>query len=216
MRTLTLTALSLLGACGWSHLPDNDYQWIPEPLWDASTPIASADGVYISLPRSGGIALVQPNGQFSQIDIGAGAISKLSLAPDQSTLMGFIERVSCKEDDERKLKKMKYVHDCPNEKRDVSVSLAAIKAGTVQSETAIPKLFNTLEYSNDGQWAIAYVDYTQNVNTNNAGWWTSPLWSSSNSTLERRHRCPWVSPPTAYCLQMMALVLLFCPKTPWL
>ena len=92
-----------------------------------------------------------------------------SLWHQTSTLIGFSERVSCKEDDERKLKKMKYVHDCPNEKRDVSVSLAAIKAGTVQSETAIPKLFNTLEYSNDGQWAIAYVDYTQNVNTNNAG-----------------------------------------------
>lgn len=169
MRNLSLIALSLLGACGWSNLPDNGTQWLNQPLWDANTPIPTADGVYISLPRSGGVALVRPDGQFAQVDIGAGSISKLSLAPDQSTLMGFIERVSCKEDDTRELKKMKFVQDCPSDKRDVTVSLAAIKDGVIQSQTAIPKLFNALAYSNDGKWAIAYVDYAQSVNTNNAG-----------------------------------------------
>jgi len=169
MRNLSLIALSILGACGWSNLPDNGNHWISTSLWDANTPIATEDGIYISLPRSGGVALIRSNGTFDRIDIGAGAISKLSLAPDQSTLMGFIERVSCKEDDPRKLKKMKFIQDCPYEKQDVTVSLAAINDGVVQSQTEIPKLFNALEYSNDGAWAIAYVDYAKNVNTNNAG-----------------------------------------------
>lgn len=169
MKNTLLSLLVLATGCGWSNLPSQHSSFIDAPIWDAANPIATSDGVYVRLPYSGGLALVHPDGRFQAVDIGPGNVSRLSLAPDQATLLAFIERFQCDEDDAKELKKMEFVQDCPQEKRVQSTDLAAISNGVIQSSIAIPRLFNTLRYSEDGQWAIAYVDFSAVVDLENTG-----------------------------------------------
>jgi hypothetical protein len=168
MKTSLLSLLVLAAGCGWSNLPQT-HGISMGLVWDAENPIATSEGVYVRLPQSGGIAIIQPDGSFKDIDTGAGRVSSLSLTPDKSTVLAFVERYACDEDDPKLLKKMKFLRDCPDDQRIQNTDLATVSNGVVQNTIPIPRLFNTLRYSDDGVWAIAYVDFSADVDLSKTG-----------------------------------------------
>ena len=167
MKRTLLSLIVLSAGCGWANLPDTDNTYLEEPIWDAANPISTTDGVYVRMPLSGGLTLVQPNGQFRTVDIGQGEVNRIQLAPDNQTVLAFVNEYRCDEDDPRELKKMEFVRDCPFDKRIRESRLLTLREGSVQSELSVPPLFNSLGFSEDGQWAIAYVDF-ENVSSNDA------------------------------------------------
>jgi hypothetical protein len=166
-RTL-LPLLALMSGCGWGSLPNQNYHDL-EALWDAENPVATSEGVYVRHPHSGGLTLVKPDGTFTSLNIGAGVVTSLSLAPDNSTVLAFIDRFSCDEDDARRLKKMETVNDCPYDKLVVNTEIATISSGVINTTISLPPLFNTLRFSEDGQWAMAYVDFEAVEDLSNTG-----------------------------------------------
>ena len=157
LSILSLLSFATMAGCGWNHLPQGAGSMLGE-TWDARSPVATTDGLYVQLTHAGKLALVRPDSSYQLVDTGEGYVSRISLAPDEQTVLAFVDRYQCDEEDPRKLKKMKTLYDCPNEKLVTDTELATITNGTVQNFIDIPQLFNAISYSKDGRWAIAHID----------------------------------------------------------
>src|SRR5688572_3260416 len=107
--------LLLLTACQPWDLPTQESTTFTVPLWDAASPVATADGLYVALPRSGGLVLVEPDGTYAPVDLGAGKLRTLESSPDRSRAIATIDRFRCESDDEDVMRKAEVLGDCPEE-----------------------------------------------------------------------------------------------------
>ena len=165
-----LIPLALLGvtACGWNALPDQNERYI-ETLWDADGAVAAVDGLYVRLPHAGQLARVAPGGEAQSIDTGPGRVVRTSLAPDQSTVIAFVERYRCTEDDPREARDIAVPEDCPYDDLDVRTELLTIRDAEVDQTIEVDGHFNAVSYSSSGQFGIAYLDFSAGVDLEKVG-----------------------------------------------
>jgi hypothetical protein len=169
MTLRTLPLLLAVSACGWNHNPDQHVTNTDRPLWDPDTIVASSDGVYARLPQSGGVALVRPDGTFAQIDTRNGLVTRLSLTPDEQTVIAFVDRYFCEEDDPRELRHIDDIDDCPSELLTTETELLTLVNGSIGTQIPVDNHFNAISYSNDGSFAVAFLDPSLGFDLENAG-----------------------------------------------
>ncbi|MBT3222054.1 MAG: hypothetical protein HN348_23520, partial [Proteobacteria bacterium] len=153
--------LALLAGCGWNNLPQQDTHYLDDELWDPNGVVPTEDGLYVPLPLAGGVALVPQSGEATRIDIGEGNITRLTPSPDDKTIIAILERYTCDEDDPKLARKIKVPDDCDAEDLVVHTELNVISNGEISSEIDVKSQFNTVEFSDDGRFAIAYLDFSQ-------------------------------------------------------
>lgn len=156
MRRHMLIAAALAG-CGWNNLPDGQSVNIGDPLWDPASVVAAEDALYVRLPAAGRLARVTPDGA-ELVDLGAGRLERMDLAPDGSTLVAFVGRYDCVSDDPRDTRGVKTVEDCPASFLERSTQVVTVVEGEVQTTIDVGTHFNALEFSDNGRWAVAWLD----------------------------------------------------------
>jgi hypothetical protein len=148
MRHRLFVAL-LVSGCGWNNLPQQDYTSATEPLWDASAAIPAADGLYLHLPLAGALIRVRSGGEVDQVDLGEGRVRTVTLAPDEETLVTFVDRERCLDE------------DCEETERfSEAMVVRDAKAGAALD---LDGTFNAVTFSADRRWGAAYLDVTQDI-----------------------------------------------------
>lgn len=168
-RTLLLATLALAG-CGWD-LPDNGETFIA-PLWDPGDVLPVGDGVYVRLNAGGRLVRVTPDGA-SEVDLGVGSVSRMAATPDGQTLVAIVQRFRCEAPDPREVRGVKRAEDCPPRYLEVSSEVTVIEDGEggAEATTTIPVQthYNALTFSQDGRWAIAWLDASQGLDLESVG-----------------------------------------------
>lgn len=161
MRTPWL--LLLLGACSWNRLPQQSNQYLDEPLWDAAAAVPTVDGLYVPLPHAGGLALVPQQGDPSRVDLGEGRLTQLAASPDGERVIAFVERYRCQPDDPHDARGVRLPEDCPDDALLTETQLSVVAGGKVDTDLTVDGSYNTLSFSADGRFGIAYVDFSKDI-----------------------------------------------------
>jgi len=157
-RAAALVLPLALASCGWNHLPQQENLELRRELWDPVETVPTRAGVYVSLSRSGGLALLRPSEEEAQlVDIGEGRVTRVTVAPDNNTLVTFVERTYCVEED---AEEEVDPEDCETE---VETEISVVESGSVRAALDIDGAFNAVEYTADGRFGIAYLDLSRNV-----------------------------------------------------
>lgn len=150
-----------LGGCGWNHLPHGQ-STESEPLWDPRGVVATTDGLYVPLPASGGLALIEPDGTYGRVDVGEGRVTRTYAAPDARSVLAFVERYFCRVDAEER-KKIDRPDQCDAADLETETELSLIVGGRVKKSEAVSGAYNQVAFTNDGQHAVAFLDLTQEI-----------------------------------------------------
>jgi len=157
-RTLFLAAFA--AGCGWNSLPQQDYTALEAALWDPASATALDDGLYVQLPHSGGLMRLQPGSAPKLVDVGEARVTQLEAAPDRTALVAFLERYDCDVEDPKLAKEIDDVDDCPRDAMEVHSELTVVRDAKTTTVTELETAFNAIEFSDDGRFAIAYMDLT--------------------------------------------------------
>jgi len=150
--------LLALAACGFSNLPNQDDVYVAEPLWDPAGVVATVDGLYTPLTKSGGLALVRTDGTYTQVDLGDAVVSSLSLAPDQQTLAVASTSYSCKVYDPDVADSIQFLEDCDTDLRVTHHQIQALQNGSVVAVASLEGPYDALRWSDDSRFAVAWPD----------------------------------------------------------
>lgn len=152
MRSFVMSTL-LLAAC-----TQQGSLYLDKELWDVDM-VPAVDGVYISLPASEELIRLQDDSTWTEVDLQGAVASHMVPSPDGSSVLVFADWKECPDDDTDII----YEEDCP----DTLVrhrELAVVKDGQRSQVIDIPSHLNTIEFSNDGSIAVAYLDYSAGGN----------------------------------------------------
>jgi hypothetical protein len=158
MKRTTTLFLALLAGCGWNNMPTHDIIYLGGPLWDANGVISTQDGLYVPLTQSGGLALVKTDGSYERIDLGDGALSKISASPSGETLIGIVDRYYCDSGDAKGKRRITYPQDCQYDDLSTESTVEVIRAGAVTQTVDISGAYNSITFADDDRYAIAYLD----------------------------------------------------------
>lgn len=142
-----LTALVLTG-CGTSG------SFYTDGLWDTDV-VSTADGTYVRLPHAGSLLRVQANGQYSVVDLNGAAPTRLVATPDQDRLLVFSRWPECKDTDPQ----ITNINDCDGSDLVYHNELSVVTEETATLLGEIAPHMNALTFSEDGEIAVAYLDY---------------------------------------------------------
>ena len=163
-RRTPLPVLALLvGSCGWNHLPQQGSEFLDEPLWDANGAVATAGALYVRLPAAGALARLAPGEEAVRLDLGEGRVTRIAAAPGGQTVVAFVERYLCDPDDPREARRMKTVHDCHPSDLEAETEIALVQGTDTIGTQPVDGAYNAVEFSDDGRFAVAYVDFSQGV-----------------------------------------------------
>lgn len=161
MKTSILSVLPLLtlAACGWD-LPHSGRAYLQDPLWDARGIQATADGLYVPMPHTGGIALLAPGAEPRRIELGEGRVVNITVPPAASaaTLAAVIERYRCETDDKKEARQVDRVAECADEDLKIDVEIDLIADGVVASVVPLDTPFRSMVWNAAGTHAIAWTD----------------------------------------------------------
>jgi hypothetical protein len=159
---IRISPLIALVACGWNHLPEQEYT-SSEPLWDPHGVVATIDGLYVPLPASGQLALIAPSGGFGIVDVGEGRVTRVDAAPDDRTVLAFVERYLCHTDDPREARRVELPEDCQKPDLEVQTELSLVVRGRVEAKQPVSGAYNQVAFTGDGKHAIAFLDLTSEI-----------------------------------------------------
>jgi hypothetical protein len=162
LGTLLALAFGAATGCGWNHLPHQATAWLDAPLWDARGVVATESGLYVPLPHTGHLAFVQESGDAELVDLRPASLARLTVTPDGSSAVAFLERFVCHPEDTPP-RQIRAPEDCPDGELEVLTQLAVVTDGDVDSQVEIPGHFNAVSFSDDGAFAIAYLDFSAGV-----------------------------------------------------
>lgn len=164
--TLLLLPLLALGCDRFGHWPDTHSPYLEDSLWDADL-ISATDGLYVRLPYAGDLVRVDNGtGEASAVDLGGATPLRLTLAPDDATLLVADTWVVCKSDDPD----IETVSDCDEQDQRTASALDVVKDGALTASFDVPVYLNAFAFSHSGRVAVAYLsedgyDDLENYNT---------------------------------------------------
>lgn len=159
MRWLTL----LVTGCGWGNLPGNSGESLFVPLWDPLGAVPTEDGLYVPLPYAGAAVLIRDGGEWERLDIGEGRLTRLFPAPDDRTLIAFVERYFCDPDDPREARQVQVPEDCSSEDLTTETEISLVTNGAVGDPISVAGAYNQVAFSEDGKFAVVFIDFTQGI-----------------------------------------------------
>jgi len=157
-RILAALTLGVLAACNpWQREVDF-YQDGEGSLWDANV-VAAGDAVYVRMPRANALMRVQTDGNMSTIDLQGATPERMVATPDGEGVLVFASWQLCEDLDP----KIEFVDDCPEDELVTLRELALIRGAQRAATYDVPPHLNALAFSSDGKMAVAYLDYTSNM-----------------------------------------------------
>jgi hypothetical protein len=94
LKKSILPLLVLTGCMNWNNLPDAWTNYNSDALWDADL-VAVDSGLYVNLPASKQVAFVNPDGDWSLVDLRGGQPTRIVGAPDGKSLLVFAQIPVC-------------------------------------------------------------------------------------------------------------------------
>ena len=158
--TLALAALAL-SACDPSYVAVG-------MSWSYLDPVATSDGLYVRLDSTGGLVHVRADGH-APVELGPAEVRELGVAPDGATVVALLRRTRCEPEDPRDARGVRTVDDCPFRARKLRGEVAVIRAGEVANAATVGAHYNALDFSQDGRWAIAWLQATSEVDLTGVG-----------------------------------------------
>jgi len=160
--TLLALALTTVAGCGWNYLPHQGEVWLDQPLWNARGVVATESGLYAPLPYTGHLAYIPVNGDPELVDLDPASLARLTVTPDGASAVAFLENFVCHPED-LPPRKIHVPEDCPDGELEVLTDLAVVTDGDVDTRIEIPGHFNAVSFSDDGAFAIAYMDFSAGI-----------------------------------------------------
>jgi DNA-binding beta-propeller fold protein YncE len=159
LKKSILPLLVLTGCMNWNNLPDAWTNYNSDALWDADL-VAVDSGLYVNLPASKQVAFVNPDGDWSLVDLRGGQPTRIVGAPDGKSLLVFAQIPVC-DSTERGIK---TVEDCLDKGDDGDLrwesEVDIVRDGALIGDpTPMGSHFNSLAFTSDGSQAVAYLDY---------------------------------------------------------
>lgn len=152
MRALLLIPLLLTGCDAFERWPD-DYLYVDQALWDPEI-VAADDGLYVRLPHAGKLVHVGADGVAEEVDLGGAHPARITLAPDQHSLLVNSAWYVCDDDDP----KIKTVYDCDDDDLREVYALDLVRDGALVQSYDVPVYLNAFAFTNAGTTAVAYLD----------------------------------------------------------
>ena len=153
----------LIAGCGWNNLPQQDRVGLNQALWDPAGAVATDDALYVRLPNAGSVVRIVRNVDPMRIDIGEGRVTQIAAAPDGETVVAFLERYLCTLEDPREARRVDTVEDCPPADLEIETEISLIEGSDVANGQSVNGAYNAVEFSQDGRFAVAFVDFSQDV-----------------------------------------------------
>ncbi len=152
-------------SCGWNSLPSAGSETLDEPLWDPAGAVATTDALYVRLPAAGALVRITPaSDEAVPIDLGDGRVRRIAAAPGGETVVAFLERFFCFPEEQREARRVETVDDCDRADLEVETEIRLVQGTEPTGKSlAVAGTYNAIEFSEDGRYAIAYVDFTQEV-----------------------------------------------------
>ncbi len=160
MLRRALFALPLFAAaCHPYARPADFYADSDTPLWDAEV-VSAGDSLYARLPAAGQLVRIQPDGTLSTVDLAGAAPDRLVATPDGESVLVFSSWLACEDPDDR----IRTPDDCPEDALVTRRELARVQGDDQVEGYDVPGHLNALAFSGDGRTAVAYLDYTSDMN----------------------------------------------------
>ncbi len=154
MRALTLIPLLLVGCDPWSRWPDDVDTGFDEPLWSDEV-IAADGGLYVTLPHADTLVFVPDSGaEAAPVDLGGATPVRMTLAPDNQSLLVTSRWVICEDDDEE----IDELAECPADEQRVAYALDLVRSGAKVTSFDVPPYLNAFTFTHAGTTAVAYAD----------------------------------------------------------
>jgi hypothetical protein len=147
--------LLLLAACEPWNLPSPAYHSVDLPAWDPDV-VSAADGVYVRLPQAGDLVRIAPDGAVTPVDLLGASPDRMTLAPDDATILAYTSWPTCRDDDP----KIVYVDECDYEDLEYRSELVLIRDAKVEHALDVPSQYNAFAFNDAGSLAVAYLDFS--------------------------------------------------------
>jgi hypothetical protein len=157
-RILAALALGVLAACNPWQRDVDFFRDSDSTLWDADV-VAAGDAVYVRMPRSKALMRVQTDGTMSTVDLQGAEPNRVVATPDGEGVLVFTSWPYCEDTDP----KIELVSDCPEDDLITRSELALVRGAGTEAVFDVPLHLNALAFSGDGQTAVAYLDYSRDM-----------------------------------------------------
>jgi DNA-binding beta-propeller fold protein YncE len=148
--------LTTLVGCGWNHLPVDGDRFL-DALWSPDGVVAADDGLYVRLPRSGGLVRVGRGEEpVTPVDLGEGSVRRIDPTPGGNGVLALVERYDCDTEDD--LPRRPTVDDCAEADLLRATELVVVRNAVASRGARLDGTYNALEVSADGAWAVAWLD----------------------------------------------------------
>jgi hypothetical protein len=154
MRALPLLALLTLGCNPFENPRTDGWTSFEDELWDPEV-VAASDGIYVRLPHAGRLVRVSDDGSFLEVDLDGARPTRLVAAPDHGSVLAFATWQTCEDPDP----KIETAADCDEDDLGEEAELDVLIGGALDATADVPGHMNTLEFSDDGSTAVAFLDY---------------------------------------------------------
>ncbi|MEN0066126.1 MAG: hypothetical protein AAGA48_28555 [Myxococcota bacterium] len=165
-RTLCFALVAGLAGCGWNNLPDGRSNVLDEPLWAPNEAVATSSGLYVRLPWSGRLIRIAPNGEVEPIDLGQGRVSRIAAAPDEQTIVAFVDEYFCAPDDRQELRRVTSITRCQDADLTVESTIRLVRGTAAAGTQPVNGAYDAVEFSADGRFGIAHIEDFNNVTIN--------------------------------------------------
>lgn len=154
-----LLALSLsAAACSPYARPADFFRDTENSLWDARV-VSAGDSLYVRLPAAEGLVRIEADGTTSTVDLQGGRPDRLVATPDGESVLVFASWLACEDPDP----KIDEVDECPDEALVRRRELAQVRGNARETAFDVPGHLNALAFSADGRTAVAYLDYSTDL-----------------------------------------------------
>ena len=155
----SLLALALLSsACSPFAREADFYRTGDDALWDARV-VATGDGLYARLPAGNRLVRIQADGTVSTVDLQGASPNRLVATPDGESLLVFSSWMTCEDPDAG----AEVPADCPDDALVQHKELSRVQGDKRLEGFDVPAHLNALAFTDDGRMAVAYLDYTSDM-----------------------------------------------------
>ena len=159
MLRRALFALPLFAAaCDPYARPADFYGHADGSLWDAEV-VPVGDAVYARLPAGEQLVRIQSDSTLSTVDLAGASPDRLVATPDGESLLVFASWQVCEDANAR----MESRAECSDDDLVVRRELARVEGDKRVDAFDVPAHLNALTFTDDGRTAVAYLDYTEQM-----------------------------------------------------
>jgi len=159
MKVPHLIALLAFGC----NMPDGGLSSLEEATWDPNNVVVAGGGLYVLLPGAGAIVRLEPGEDPVRIELDEGRVTRIAGSPDGNRMVAFVERYRCESDNADEIKRVDTLDECPQDALIVETELTVIEGTTPKPPLPVSGTYNSIAFSDDGSFAIAYVDFSQQI-----------------------------------------------------